>query len=399
MTSTTPRTRLVLALGAIVPLVALAFAPASLAAAATPRPATSPAPANGAALYGKYCQICHGAHLEGYGADNAPSLRSSTFRETASDAFLRAAIEHGRAGTAMAGYARQDGGPLDPLDVQALIAFIRAGGPAPRPLPRRPSSGNPGRGAEVYAANCRRCHGTAEQRGSAVHLANPMFLASASDAFLRVAVTRGRPGTLMDAWSGKLSTPEIEDVIAYVRSLARPAPPLPAAASGGPPPTGEGPFVEDVPVVINPHGPQADFTLREDRYASVADVAKAYEEKRRLVLIDARTTSDYTRLHIMGAISIPYFDMHDLDKIPNDGTWVIAYCACPHHVSGIVMDELRKRGYPHTAVLDEGVFAWQQQGHPVIAAPGQLPVAAPPPFDAGRAGLPKPGDLTDEPPP
>src|SRR6185369_10484293 len=141
----------------------------------------------------------------------------------------------------------------------------------------------------------------------------------------------------------------------------RAVPPPPGVVSGGAPPSGEGPFVENVPVVINPHGPQAEFTLREDRYVSVADVGKAYDEKKRLVLIDARTTSDYSRLHITGAISVPYFDMHDLDKIPNDGTWVIAYCACPHHVSGIVMEELRKRGYPHAAVLDEGVFAWQQQ--------------------------------------
>ena len=96
------------------------------------------------------------------------------------------------------------------------------------------------------------------------------------------------------------------------------------------------------------------------------------------MIIDARPRSDYLRMHIEGAISIPYFDLKDLDKMPNDGTWVIAYCACPHHLSGIVFDELRKRGYKHSAVLDEGVFDWQRYGHPMFVAPGQLPVAAPP---------------------
>jgi len=386
------RTRLALAIGLVVSLVVPA---SSRAASPGPAPATSPGAANGAALYGKYCQVCHGTNLEGYAADNAPSLRSTTFLATASDVFLRAAIEHGRAGTAMAGYARQDGGPLDPPEVAALIAYIRGGAATPRPLPRKPSTGTAAKGAPLYTANCQRCHGTVEQRANAVHLANPMFLADASDAFLRVAVTQGRPGTAMEGWAGKLSPAEVEDVVAYLRSWARAVPPPPGVASGGAPPSGEGPFVENVPVVINPHGPQAEFTLREDRYVSVADVGKAYDEKKRLVLIDARTTSDYSRLHITGAISVPYFDMHDLDQIPNDGTWVIAYCACPHHVSGIVMEELRKRGYPHAAVLDEGVFAWQQQGHPITAAPGQLPVAAPPPLGGG-SGLPKPADLLDD---
>jgi mono/diheme cytochrome c family protein/rhodanese-related sulfurtransferase len=297
----------------------------------------------------------------------------------------------------MAGYARTVGGPLDPAEVDALIAYIRGGAAAPRPLPRKPSTGSATSGAQIYAANCQQCHGTADQRANAVHLANPMFLASASDAYLRAAIVRGRPGTPMEAWSPKLSAHEIEDVVAYVRSLARTVPPAPKVARTAATGEAQGLSIENVPIVINPEGTQATFTLREDRYASVADVAKAYDEKRRLVLVDARTTSDYARFHIAGAISIPYFDMHDLDKIPNDGTWVITYCACPHHVSGVVMEELRKRGYAHSAVLDEGVFAWQQQGHPIVAAPGQLPVAAPPPL-GGRVALPSAADLLTDPP-
>jgi cytochrome c oxidase cbb3-type subunit 3/ubiquinol-cytochrome c reductase cytochrome c subunit len=75
---------------------------------------------------------------------------------------------------------------------------------------------------------------------------------------------------------------------------------------------------------------------------------------------------------------------------------VISYCACPHHVSGIVVDELRKRGYLHSAVLDEGIFVWQQQGNPVVAAEGQLPVAAPPVMGA-RPLVPSPGDYPPPP--
>ncbi len=342
-------------------LAALAlFAPPSVVAAAPP---------DGAALYAKYCQLCHGAALEGYAADNAPALSSPTFRATASTAFLQVAIERGRAGTAMAGYGKSVGGPLEPGEVDALVTFIRGGAPAPPILPPKASKGDVARGGRVYATHCETCHGTLDQRGNAVHLANPMFLASASDAFLRVAIVEGRPGTAMEAWQGKLTTDEIEDAIAYVRSLARPVvaapvvPPSPAPMQ---------------PVVMNPSGEPPDLRLRLGRYASVADVAAAHADKRRFVLIDARPHSDYLRMHIPGAISVPYFDMRDLDKVPNDGTWVISYCVCPHEESGRILEELRKRGYENTAILDEGFFVWTQQGHPVEAADGQLPIAAPP---------------------
>ncbi len=225
------------------------------------------------------------------------------------------AIERGRAGTAMAGYGKAVGGPLEPAEVDTLVAFIR-GGVAPPVLPPKASKGNVAAGSRVYYAHCETCHGTAERRGNAVHLANPMFLASASDAYLRVGIVEGRPGTAMEAWKDKLDENQIEDVIAYVRSLARPVPAAPPVAAASPaPPT---------PVVMNPSGKPPELALRLGRYTSVADVAKAYEQKRRFVLIDARPTSDYLRMHIPGAISVPYFDMHDLDKVPNDGTWIVS---------------------------------------------------------------------------
>ncbi len=43
-----------------------------------------------------------------------------------------------------------------------------------------------------------------------------------------------------------------------------------------------------------------------------------------------------------------------------------------------MLEELRKRGYENTAILDEGFFVWTQEGHPVEAADGQLPIVAPP---------------------
>ena len=76
--------------------------------------------------------------------------------------------------------------------------------------------------------------------------------------------------------------------------------------------------------------------------------------------------------------------------MPNDGTWVVAYCACPHHASGEVVDELRRRGYEHTAVLDEGILVWAQKGYPVEGASAEAlkKAAAPAPIPSAPPVLP-----------
>jgi cytochrome c oxidase cbb3-type subunit 3 len=343
------------------------------------RTATMTGPAvveQGRAAYAKYCATCHGAGAAGYAADNAPSLRSPTFLASASDAFLRAGISRGRPGTAMAAFGRGLGGPLSPAEVDAIVAYVREGRPAPRELPPGRVAGNVKQGKAVYDANCARCHGTPTQRSSAVHLANPILLQTASDAFLRRAIEAGRPPTSMVPWKGALGPGQIDDVVAYVRSMAV-VPGVPAAAPFRPPGAPLAP--RQGPIVLNPKGAAPDFVLKEDRFVSIDQVKQALDGKRRIIITDARAPSDWLNLHIAGAISTPYYDARSLDDLPNDGTWVVAYCACPHHVSGQVVDELRKRGYRHTAVIDEGIFAWRQKGYPTVAAPGLLPPPAPPP--------------------
>jgi cytochrome c oxidase cbb3-type subunit III len=328
----------------------------------------------GEAIFGKYCSLCHGYNAEGYAADNAPSLVSATFLATATDDFLRDSIRTGRPGTAMAGYGESIGGPLTDSDVASILLFLRKkGGPA-RPLPSYPGApGDATRGATIYEETCQRCHGTKQERGNAVHLANPTFLAMANDAFLRHAIVNGRPGTPMVGFGEKLAPQQIDDVLAYVRSFAPPPDP-PAERPPSSPPSGVPELPKDLPLIINPRGAQASFTLRDDRFLPADDVKKALDAKQRMVIIDARAASDWIRMHIPGSIPVPYYDMAKLDKLPKDGTWIIAYCACPHHASGAVVDELRRKGFPHTAVLDEGILVWQQRGYPVVPGPGAPPI-------------------------
>ncbi len=346
----------------------------------------------GQALYMRYCTLCHGAVGQGYAADNAPSLISRSFRESANEGFLRMAIVRGRPGTAMAGYGKEVGGPMSPEEMNDLLSYLQGGAPKAALLPDVKAQGDVTRGQTIFETQCGRCHGTPAQRNDAVHLFNPLLMASATDAFLRHAIEQGRPGTRMEAWAGKLAPQQIDDVIAYLRATPSvpaplpPTPPMPPAA----PRTG--------PVVINPNGKLAEFHLRDERFAPLDEVKAALDQKRRIVICDARAPSDFLTLHIEGAVSTPYYDTKSLDDIPNDdNTWVIAYCACPHHASGEVVDQLRKRGYKHTAVLDEGVFAWQHKNYPVVSSSG-APVPnspAPPPMPA----VPNPNDPPRLPPP
>ncbi len=340
--------------------------------------------AAGARAFEHYCQLCHAKDATGYAADNAPSLVTKTFLESASDELIAAGIRMGRPGTAMAAYGKNRGGPLEEQEITAIVAFLRSKGPQSQPLPASPApGGDAARGAAVFEKNCTSCHGTISTRGNSVHLHNPELLAAASPAFLRYAILHGRAPTPMPAFQGKLSEQEVTDVVTWLWSFK---PALPTA------PVRDLTVPDNLPIVINPKGAQAKFTLREERFVSAEQVRKALAAKQRIVIIDARPPSDWIQFHIPGAVSLPYHDQSHLDRVPNDGTWVVAYCACPHHASGEVVDALRRKDYKNTAVLDEGILFWRDKGFPlageavptsgVIAPLGSAPAAPPKPAKA-----------------
>lgn len=81
------------------------------------------------------------------------------------------------------------------------------------------------RGQQLYSTYCALCHGPrgegqASPRANA--LANPEFLAAASDELIRAALVNGRPGTSMsDFVPDPLDEVETEDVIAFLRSWTK----------------------------------------------------------------------------------------------------------------------------------------------------------------------------------
>lgn len=320
----------------------------------------STARAHAAGLYTKYCALCHGPDREGYAADHAPSLKSHSLLATSQGTnFMRYTVQYGRANTAMAGYYKEQGGPLDYIEIELLLKWLyeESGVEEPIEVSRDPVPGDVTRGAEIYANTCASCHGSEGEGISAPALGHPMLLATATDGFLKYAIENGRDGTPMIGFKDSLSNADIDNVTAFLRSRA----------SGWSAPQKDTIRVpEPEEYILNPNGERPKFELREGLYLSAAQLNQAMKDSMRIVILDARSEVAWRQTHIPGAIPVPYYEEPEkfLEHIP-DSTWIVAYCACPHAASGRVVSKLRESGYTNTAIMDEGILVWAQRGYPV----------------------------------
>lgn len=331
-------------------------------------------PANYAsALYIKYCSLCHGDKREGYAADHAPSLRSKALfavTQTPRSAYnyLMHTIEYGRTGTAMAPYSDRQGGPLNSDQIELLIKWLydESGVKKNIELPNKPVIGNIVQGKIIYDKYCVTCHGKNGEGITAPALANPMFLATASDVFLQYTITNGRDSTRMPSFKDSLKKKEIDAVTAFLRSRAT-GWNAPEAV------TVKEPDPKDY--VLNPTHKAPVFTLKNEKYVSAEQVLKALKDSAKFIILDARSKAAWNQTHIPGAVPVPYYDEPDtfIKNIPNDDTWVLVYCACPHAASERVVSTLRRFKYKNTAILDEGILVWAQRGYPVQYGQSSLP--------------------------
>lgn len=313
------------------------------------------------AMYQQYCSLCHGKEREGYKADHAPSLKSQSMLSTAYPQLLFDSISWGRVNSAMDGYSQDAGGPLSDSDIILLIRWLaQKENISPVELEQTSISGDSSKGKTLYASNCSSCHGDQGQGVTAPAIADQLFLSSATDSYIKYAIVHGREGTPMQSFRELLGDEDINDLVAYLRSQASGWMPTPIELAEWPSPE---------QYVINPTGDQPTFNLREGRYVPAKEVVNAMEEKKRLIVLDTRPGSAWQRIHIPGAVPMPYYrdKSRIAENLPNDGTWIVAYCACPHAASDSVINHLRSLGYKNTAVIDEGILKWIEMGMPVVA--------------------------------
>ncbi len=313
----------------------------------------------GERIYGKMCAVCHGAAGEGYKADNAPALGHPSFLASVSDDFLRDTITDGRGATTMSAWGAEHGGPLQPDQVDALVTFLHTWEMMPRAnLDERPLAGDSSRGAGIFARECTRCHGIRGRGGPNVSVGHPQLLAHASNGFLRYAIRHGRPGTAMPAFGDKLGDRGIDDVIAALRGWR--AADLPRFR----PPPSRSPPLPLGPVPLNPDGPEP-VGFRKSPLTTPAELIKGQLDRgARMALLDARAPSDYTRQHIAGAVSVPFYDPDPYVPLLPKDAWLVCYCSCPHAESGQLAAKLRAKGFTKVTVLDEGLGFWNRQGYP-----------------------------------
>lgn len=323
-----------------------------------PRKLTDAQSKRAAANYQKYCALCHGANREGHANDHAPSLRSKSLMESGVPHAILRPMSYGREGTAMGGYLDEVGGPLTLDETWDLTywLFWEAGYDRLR-MSTEPVEGDVKRGKEVYMKECTACHGVNGEGITGPALGNPSALAHNTDEVIRHAIREGRQETPMPAFKNKLSSEDIDNVTAFLRSRA----------SGW---TDTKPVLQKLPTpdeyIINPKGEHPNFKLKDNLYVMAKDLNEAMEKKRKMVLLDTRVTSVWQTAHLAGSVPLPYYA--DLDEVVKDlpkDVQIIAYCSCPRAAADSVVYQLRSRGFDNTAVLWEGIFGWQNLGYPV----------------------------------
>ncbi len=216
----------------------------------------------GRRLYKQHCSACHGDRGDGASwaknsLDPPPrDFTSPVSREALSRERMIVSVTHGRPGTAMMPFASR----LSEQEIEAVVYYIRAafmGDDARTPtsaasagvraeeasvaatssLDRLPPQadmsapfphglrGDAERGRRLFDSNCQACHGLrGDGRGPRADFIRPPprnFLGKRArrelnrPALFR-AISRGRPGTVMPAWSTVLNDQQIADVAEYV---------------------------------------------------------------------------------------------------------------------------------------------------------------------------------------
>ena len=150
--------------------------------------------------------------------------------------------------------------------------------------------------AVLYKENCAGCHGQDGQGNGALGLANPVYLASASDETIRRVTARGIPGTLMPAFAkssgGTLTDEQVEILVREMRARwARPnealdvTPPPYSATEPGEPTRGAAAYGI---FCAGCHGPDGKGSAKGSSIVEASFLALVSEQSLRTTVIAGR---------------------------------------------------------------------------------------------------------------
>lgn len=183
-------------------------------------PTVSAVSFSGDEVYSRVCARCHGEAGEG---GIGPPLNSKEFLSANNDEAIRQWVRRGTLGTSMLSWG--DLGLLTPLQIDQLVAFIRAWEPtAPSRLSAQSTDGPPsaalGRSAEgkrLFAQFCSGCHGVIGERPTGgIVLGSEEFLSSVNDEIIASQIHNG--GRKMPSFHAVLTTQQLNDLLAFLRA-------------------------------------------------------------------------------------------------------------------------------------------------------------------------------------
>lgn len=176
-------------------------------------------------LFSENCEGCHGVD-----GKNGPGriLNDALYLSILPREALEQILIHGRAGTAMPAWAKSEGGPLTPRQIEVLVDGIEKNwarpvnfrGTQPPNYSAGATAANADSGRKLFLRNCFMCHGPGAKVGS---VTEPAYLSLVSDQMLRTSIIVGRPDLGMPDYRnlklGKaLSDEEITDLVGFLSS-------------------------------------------------------------------------------------------------------------------------------------------------------------------------------------
>jgi len=173
-------------------------------------------------LYKQNCSACHGENGSG---GPALDLANPKYQALVDDASLRRWIMSGMPGTRMPAFGESAGGFLTPLQVDVLVAGMRAHwshknhDAADMPPYSSSTVGNVEHGQDIFRLSCLSCHQQGLQK-----ITDTSYLSLVSDQSLRSIVIAGRPDlghpdSSQVRQGQPLTDQDVSDVIAYLHSL------------------------------------------------------------------------------------------------------------------------------------------------------------------------------------
>ena len=214
----------------------------------------------GQALFSDNCSPCHGDFGEGGPNPARPGdiiapISTSEYLKTRDDFTLRAVINQGQPNFGMSPFGSTFGGPLESDEIDAIVTYMRSWETNPPvELPPEVSTVQVDLSAEeIYIELCAQCHGR-EGEGGIGPAYDAVFQSSNTDQEIFDAINIGHPATAMIGWGEILSSEQIQQLVAYIRTLKPPAvqqtPATNPTATGPTPTPGPVSFSADVSLIF-----------------------------------------------------------------------------------------------------------------------------------------------------